>query len=189
MIFIFIIDKRENPTRETFCPPRLQQRDPRHLRRPGPRPVSVSFQEVLTLPWFLGRHLTIHGSPTLRSEKLLALANRQFNRREYHLAEDLVNFVLKKDNQNIDARLLLARTLDRAGRRNLAIQELEIISRLCRRSNRDCPEASALMWEIGLKKSALDGDTKASAVTRPRTAAPSTPSAPAAAYRHILASR
>lgn len=97
----------------------------------------------------------MHGGPMLQAEKLLALAKRQFNRREYHLAEDLVNFVLREDDKNLDARLLLARILDRAGRRNLAIQELEIIARLCRVSRRTCPEADALLHELDFENSIL----------------------------------
>ena len=113
-----------------------------------------------------------------QAEKLLALAKRQFNRREYHLAEDLVNFVLREDDKNIDARLLLARTLDRAGRRNLAILELEIIARLCRASRKTCPEADALLQELDFENSALpststgDGDGFDDGAPRPKEGDP-----------------
>ena len=104
----------------------------------------------------------MHGGPMQQTEKLLSLAKRQFNRREYHLAEDLVNFVLKEDDKNLDARLLLAQTLERAGRRNLAIQELAIIARLCRVSGRTCPEADTLLQEIDHQNAqiAQDGNGK-----------------------------
>ena len=43
----------------------------------------------------------MHGGPMLQAEKLLALAKRQFNRREYHLAEDLVQ-LLHGMNERLD---------------------------------------------------------------------------------------
>ena len=90
----------------------------------------------------------MRGGPMQQTEKILSLAKRQFNRREYHLAEDLVNFVLKDDANNLDARLLLAKILDAAGRRGLAITELEIIRRLSRKARQNCPEADAMLREL-----------------------------------------
>jgi hypothetical protein len=98
------------------------------------------------------------GDRMQNSERLLALAKRQFNRREYHLAEDLINFVLKDDETNLDARLLMAKTLDRAGRRNLAITQLEIIKRLCRSSRQSYPEADELLKELDHENALLLSD-------------------------------